>query len=418
MMGSILTSPGVERVIRRRTRRDPKPRFKPDTASQLDAIRGCPAWQVPERHLARGVWRIVQQLDLSSLEGRYSSLGRHGFEPRRLLAIWVYGSLIGIHHGTKLSKAVETDAALRLLSGGHAVSRSKLNDFRQQHGALFAACLEQTVAMAQAQGLLALDDLAADSMRLRAHASTKSVRTLLRSKKRLAELVTVDLEALSEAEREAHRNKVEKHRAAVAACEARGRTSIVTTNPAAVLLEFPDGAGAPGHRVSAMAAGVQARFLVSVLVTADTHDYGLLEPLVVETRKVLARSGVSAETPLQIGADAGYCAHADLSFAARVRGHTDILIAGTEPNESRSEFFGRDRFSFADDGSVMGPAGRRMHGLYREPGGRTKWVGVGCASCERRPQCTKGRTRSLAVDEDLDRVRGAMRERMSAPGGR
>ncbi len=418
MMGPILTSPGVERVIRRRTRRDPKPRFKPDTAGQLDAIRGCPAWQVPDRHLARGVWRAVQQLDLSSIEERYSSLGRHGFEPRRLLAIWVYGSLVGLHHGTKLAKALETDAALRLLSGGHAISRSKLNEFRQQHGALFAACLEQTVAMAQAQGLLPLDDLAADSMRLRAHASTKAVRTLLRSKKRLAELAAVDIEALSEIERETHREKVEKHRAAVAACEARDRTSIVTTNPAAVLLKFPDGAGAPGHRISAMAAGVQARFIVSVLVTADTHDYGLLEPLVVETRRVLARSGVSSDAQLQISADAGYCARADLVFAEHVRDHADILIAGTEPCDARTEFFGRDRFTIAEDGSVSCPAGRRMNGPYREPDGRSKWVGVGCAACELRPQCTKGQTRSLAIDEELDRVRGAMRERMSAPGGR
>lgn len=48
----------------------------------------------------------------------------------------------------------------------------------------------------------------------------------------------------------------------------------------------------------------------------------------------------------------------------------------------------------------------------------SKWVGVGCAACELRPQCTKGRPRSLAVDEELDRVRGAMRERISTPGGR
>ena len=179
--------------------------------------------------------------------------------------------------------------------------------------------MAQTVAMAQSQGLLPLDDLAADSMRLRAHASTKAVRTLVRSKKRLVELAAVEVDALSQAEREAHGLKVEKHRSAVAACEARGRTSIVTTNPSAVLLKFPDGAGMPGHRISAMAAGVQARLIVAVLVTADTHDYGLLEPLVAETRKVLADSGVCAEARLQIGADAGYCDRVDLAFAERER---------------------------------------------------------------------------------------------------
>lgn len=414
----MLSSPRVDREVRRRTRRDPKPRFKPDTTTQLDAIQGCPAHQVSEDHLARGVQRIVARLDLSSIEGTYSSLGRHGFEPRRLLAVWVYASLIGIHHGTKLAKALETDAALRLLSGGHAISRSKLNEFRQQHGALFEECLEQTVALAQAQGLLPLDELAADSMRLRAHASTKAVRTLVRSKKRLAELEERDVDSLPEVEQAKHREKVAKHTSAVAECEARGRTSIVTTNPSAALLKFPEGAGAPGHRVSAMAAGVQARFLISILVTADTHDYGLLEPLVIATQDTLARSGVPAEAPLQVGADAGYCARADLAFAERVRDRVDILVAGTEASEDRSRFFGRDRFTFTDDGSVYCPAGRVMNGPYRESDGRTKWTGVGCAACELRPQCTPGRTRSLLVDEELDRVRAAMRERMNAEGGR
>lgn len=413
----MLTPPGVEREVRRRTRRDPNPRFKPDTTAQLDAIQGCPAWQVPAEHLARGVQRVVARLDLSSVEARYSSLGRRGFEPRKLLAVWVYGSLIGLHHGTKLAKALETDAALRLLSGGHAISRSKLNEFRQQHGELFEDCIAQTVAIAQSEGLLALDDLAADSMRLRAHASTKAVRTLKRSKKRLAELAAVDVDALSEAERDRHREKVAKHRDAVAACEAQGRTSIVTTSPSAALLKFPDGAGAPGHRISAMAAGVKARFLVSVLVSADTHDYGLLEPLVAATRATLARSGVSADTKLQVGADAGYCARADLAFADRVRDRVDILVAGTEPRLEQRGLFGRDRFEFAEDGSVSCPAGRLMKGPYREPDGRTKWTGVGCATCELRARCTKGRTRSLVIDEELDRVRGAMWKRMSAPGG-
>ena len=107
-------------------------------------------------------------------------------------------------------------------------------------------------------GLVQVDDLAVDSMRLRAHASTKAVRTLSRSTKRLAELAAVDESALSQADRETHRAKVEKHTRAVGACEARGRTSIVTTNPSAVLMKFPDGAGLAGHRISTMAAGVPA----------------------------------------------------------------------------------------------------------------------------------------------------------------
>jgi transposase len=413
-----LSSVPIERLVRRRTRRDPQPRFKPDTTGQLNAVEGCASLQVPGEHLAWAVRRIVSRFDLSSLEARYSSLGRHGHAPRRLLAMWVYGSLIGIHHATKLSRAVKTDAALRLLSGGHDVSRSTLNEFRLRHAGLFAECIAQTVAMAQAADLLSLDDLAADSMRLRAHASTKAVRTLVRSKRRLAELAAVDEQGLGEAERERHREKVAKHTRAVAECEARGRSSVVTTNPSAALMKFPDGAGLPGHRISAMAAGVQARFVVAVLVSADTNDYGLLEPIVRETTRVLARSGVSEPTRLQVAADAGYCARADLAFAEGVRARIDLLIDGAETPAGRSGLFGRDRFTVHADGSVSCPAGRLMKGPFPQPDGGAKWTGVGCADCALRSDCTKGKTRSIYVDREFDQLRAAMRARMDAPGGR
>ena len=412
-----LSPPPIERPIRRRTRRDPQPRFKPDTTHQLDAIVGCPSLQVPADHLARAVRRIVARLDLSSVEAGRSSLGRHGHAPRNVLAVWVYASLIGIHHATKLARALETDAALRLLSGGHGISRSTLNEFRLRQGALFADCIAQTVAMAQAEGVLPLDDLAADSMRLRAHASTKAVRTLVRSKKRLAELAAIDESVLSEAERERHRAKVAKHTKAVAECEARGRTSIVTTNPSAALMKFPDGAGLPGHRISAMAAGVKTRFLVAVLVTADTNDYGLLEPVVAETEKALARAGVPGDTKLQIAADAGYCAQADLAFAERVRDRIDLLVDGAREPKNRTGFLGRDRFVIHDDGSAVCPAGRLMKGPAHHHDGRTIWTGVGCGDCSLRPQCTEGRYRSLTANLELDRLRTAMQARLDAPGG-
>jgi transposase len=371
--------------------------------------------QVPADHLARAVAKVVAQFDLTSIEARYSSLGRHGYAPRSVLAVWIYASLIGLHHATKVARALKTDAALRLVSGGHSISRSKLNEFRQQNGALFAELIAQTVAMAQKEGLLPLSDLAADSMRLRAHASTKAVRTLVRSKKRLHELSTVDVDKLSDDDRANHLAKVEKHTTAVAECEKRERASIVTTNPSAALMKFPGGQGSmPGHRVSAMAAGVKARFIVAVLVTADATDFGMLEPVVEATRKMLAKIGL-AEEKLQVAADAGYTSFVDLAYAERVRDRIDILVNGVHEPDNHSRFFGRDRFVILDDGSATCPAGRAMKGPLRHSEGHTMWRGIGCADCSLRPDCTDGKQRSITVYAEMDQLRAAMRARMAAP---
>jgi len=292
----VLSHPGVERPIRGRTRRDPKPHFKSDTTAQLGGIRGYPAWQVPAGHLAPAVQRSVGRLDLSSVEAQYSSLGGRGSGRRKLSAVRVDANLIWIHYGAKLAGALQTDAALRLLSCGHAISRSKRNEFRQQHGALLSDCGAQTVATVQGDGLLVLDDVAADRMRLRAQASTKTVRTFSRSQKRLAELAAVDGSALSTADPETHRASVEKPACAASECETGARTSIVTTNLSAALLKVPDGSGLPGHRISTMVAGAQARFLIEILFSADTNDDGLLEPIVEKTEKRLGRSAVCPAT--------------------------------------------------------------------------------------------------------------------------
>ncbi len=142
-----LTPGPEEKRVRRSRRRDPVARFKPEKAAQLDAVAGCPELQVPAGHLARDVWQWVERLDTSQVEVGYSSLGRHGYHPKRVLAVWVYASLIGLHYATEVARAMRTDAAFRLLSGGHAYSEGVLKRFRQHQGALLQDALEQTVRL-------------------------------------------------------------------------------------------------------------------------------------------------------------------------------------------------------------------------------------------------------------------------------
>ena len=116
----------VPQRTRRRFPKDPTPRFRQDVSRQLDSLRGCPDYQVPKDHLAREVWTLVERIDTSGLEAKFSALGRHGFHPRRVLAVLIYGSLIGLHESTKLGTALKTDAALQFLAGGQVISSGTL----------------------------------------------------------------------------------------------------------------------------------------------------------------------------------------------------------------------------------------------------------------------------------------------------
>lgn len=104
-----------------------------------------------------------------------------------------------------MARALQTDAALRLVARGGKHSGARLRRFRQRHAALFAVAIEATVRLALERGLLDEKDLAVDSVRLRAHASTKAVQTKERSMKRLWELAAVNVAKLPRAKRANHR---------------------------------------------------------------------------------------------------------------------------------------------------------------------------------------------------------------------
>jgi hypothetical protein len=89
-----LTAPELPlpRPSRKRQQRDPEPHFQPDRSHQLDAVLGCPALSVPHDHLAWAVLEIVEPLDTTAVESRYSSLGRRGYHPESTLAVWVYAA--------------------------------------------------------------------------------------------------------------------------------------------------------------------------------------------------------------------------------------------------------------------------------------------------------------------------------------
>jgi transposase len=386
---------------------------------QLDAVGGCPSLLVPKDHLAHLVRNLITRLDLTSVESTYSSLGRRGFRPQHKLGALVLGSLLRMHHSTKLAAALKTDAALRLVAGGHVISAGVLRAFRRQNSVLFADCIEQVVAMAVEEGLIEPTQLAVDSMRLRAHASRSVVRTKEHARKRIEKLMSIDPATLSSDEQEAREQSLARNRAVLAACQQSGRTSIVRTNPSAAVMMFPTGASAPGHRITVTASGAKTRIVVSVLVDADTTDYGKLRPALEQTRAVLRRAGIPSGVRLCASADAGYGSEADLAFAESSRAWLDTIVPANEKtvgNGHAQKYFGHDRFTVLPDGKLQCPSGATMQGPSPNGDGRVKFRGVGCGQCLLRSQCTESTQRVIILAPRLERLRSAMRRQLEEPG--
>ncbi len=405
----------------RRRRLDPVPHFQADTSRQLDPLLGCPAVQVPAEHLAWKVLDWVALLDTSAVESGYSSLGRRGFHPRHLLGIWLLASLQGLHAASRVAVTCQTDAAFRLVGGGHSPSATILKDFRRNNLEFLQDAVQQTVRIAVERGLVDPEQLAVDAARLQADASTKSARTLKRSRGRLRELAATDVSALADDERVVHEEKVRKHADAVRRCEEEGRTSHSLTDPHAALMKFPNGAAMLGHRVSVTSCGTDLRFVVSALITALPNDCGHLQDCVLAARDALLAAGMPTRDGaprMQVAADPGYFSEADLVFAEENQNWLDVLISEPTKKKRRTKYFTIEDFHIHDDGSATCPAGVAMEGPFRQEEGRRGWRGEGCSDCALRPLCTPAKRRTLTQNPALERTRSSMRERMAEDGAK
>jgi transposase len=135
---------------------------------------------LPEEHEARIVWAYVCGLDLTELRQRIQAVedgpGRAPADSRILLALWLYATLRGVGSARELNRLCTMHIAYRWLCGGVSMNYHTLSDFRTQHVELLDRLLSQSVAGLMAEGLVTLDRVAQDGMKVRANAGAASFR--------------------------------------------------------------------------------------------------------------------------------------------------------------------------------------------------------------------------------------------------
>jgi transposase len=136
--------------------------------------------QLPDDHMARIVWTFVETLDVSPLEAgiksRVGTPGRPTPDRRLYVALWLYATLDGVGSARELERLCGAHTAYRWLCGGVPVNYHDLSDFRVEAGAFLDDLLSKSIAVLVQEGMVSLDCLAVDSVRVRANAGASSFR--------------------------------------------------------------------------------------------------------------------------------------------------------------------------------------------------------------------------------------------------
>ena len=288
-----------------------KPRLRVPIRDQLEMQWASLDQLIDPDHQVRIVWAAVCELDLSSwlhdIKAVERHVGRDATDPRLLLSLWVYATLRGIGSARELDRLCSEHMAYKWLCGGVSVNYHMLSDFRSQGGDKWDELLTQIVAVLLDAGLVNMDRVAQDGMKVRASAGKSSFRRQDRLEEFLEEarqqvetlkqLAEEDGEELTRRQRAAReraarerqqrieealrqREELQKQREATAKKSGRkvDEARASTTDPEARTMKFADGGYRPGYNVQ-FATDTESGVIVGVEVTNAGTDNEQLTPM-------------------------------------------------------------------------------------------------------------------------------------------
>lgn len=268
---------------------------------------------VSEDHPVRSVWAFVEGLDLSwlhdTVKAREGHAGHPPAAPELMLALWLWATVDGVGSARQLDRLCRDHLVYRWLCGGVSMNYHSLSSFRIAHMAVLERLLAQGVASMAEAGLVSLDTLAQDGLRVRAGAGASSFRRRGRLADLLAAAQTrverlraeVETDPMSGDRRqraakqrgarereariaaaqermkelEAERERREKTNKKQVAKQKEPRAS--TTDPDARVMKMPDGGWRPAYNTQIISApGHQV--IVAVDIDTSGSDRGLAQP--------------------------------------------------------------------------------------------------------------------------------------------
>src|SRR5665213_927644 len=309
-------------------------------AVELDQLIGA-------EHPARVIWDYVRGLDLGTLEqsvrAREHTPGQAPVSPRLLLALWLYATSEGIGSARALARLCEGQDAYRWLCGGVSVNYHGLADFRTADPELLDRLLTENVATLSAAGVISLDEVVQDGVRVRASAGAASFRRsktlhkeLKKARRRVAQLrqeVNDDPDASNRrikaageraaretearvkaalaklAEIEAERERRTKTNKKQVAKQKEPRAS--TTDSQARIMKMADGGYRPAYNCQ-LGTVAEGQIVVAVEATAVSSDRGLMPPMLMQIERRHGRR------PRRYLVDGGFNKNDDTEWAAGI----------------------------------------------------------------------------------------------------
>src|SRR5882762_7059648 len=143
---------------------------------------------LPQRHLARFVVEVVDELDLSELVKEYRGTGSASYHPAMLLSLLVYGYASKVFSSRALERATYDSVAFRFIAGNEHPDHDTIASFRKRFISEIEPLFLEVLKLAREMGVLKLGTVGLDGTKIHANASRHSALSYEHAQKIEAQL--------------------------------------------------------------------------------------------------------------------------------------------------------------------------------------------------------------------------------------
>jgi len=309
------------------------PRFQPAVRDQVCFRTASLDELIPQEHSVRVIWDYALQANLAPLYEQIKAVERHAgrppIDPRILFALWLYATTRGVGSARLLEELCRTKIDYQWICGDVRVNYHTLADFRRDHGALLDDLLTQSVAVMMAEGLVDLERVAQDGMRVRASAGAASFRRKPTLEEALAEAQAQvetlrreqedDPKASNDRQKQARRRAAADRAARIAAAlqrlpeleakkkpDEKDKARCSTTDADATVMKMANGGFNPAYNFQ-FATDTKSQMIAGVDVVTTGSDLGQMPPMVGQIQQRYSKA------PGEYEVDGGFAKHEDIA---------------------------------------------------------------------------------------------------------
>lgn len=126
---------------------------------------------LPQAHECFIYDALFEQLDTSSVESKYSTIGQNAYHPRLITGILIYAYRKGVFSSREIEARCHKDLAFMYTSHMNCPNFRVLSDFRKDNAAFFKESFKQTVRLAKEVGMAPLEHTSTDGSKFKADTS-------------------------------------------------------------------------------------------------------------------------------------------------------------------------------------------------------------------------------------------------------